>query len=49
MQLSYGAVVNISHPDAAFAVEVKLHGHGEEETLWARVLSPVAGNDYGMV
>lgn len=53
MQLAYGRVVEVGHPDGLYAVKVELHAfagaEGQDGALWARVAAPFAGSGYGAV
>lgn len=53
MQLSYGQVTDVDHPDGLYAVKVKLHqmfdAEGQEFEAWARVTAPFAGDGFGAV
>lgn len=53
MDLAYGEVTEVGHPDGDFQVKIRLHALAQTETqdyeLWARVAVPVAGRDYGTV
>lgn len=48
-RLAHGRVVDVADPQQLARVQVAIHGHGGPAPLrvWARVASPLAGQDYG--
>ena len=53
IDLAYGEVTEVGHPDGDFQVKVKIHSLFDADNqayeLWARVAVPVAGGSYGAV